>query len=268
LKFDVRKYGPWALVTGASAGIGEQFARHLAAAGMHLILVARRLERLQALKDELTASHGIKVEILAVDLSAPDAADRVVASVGDRDLGLIVSNAGDSLPKGKEFTADSRATLEGMFNLNARLPMLLLHGLLPRLKARGHGGVILTGSIEGEIPFPYSSTYPATKAFLHSLGQSLYGELKPAGVDVLVLAPGATATAALTRQGMNPAEMSNVMTPAEVSRQALEQLGRKPFFIAGRSNRIMIGLFRLLPRSWVIAIACKGARSMMEKVKH
>lgn len=268
MKFDVHKYGPWALVTGASAGIGEQFARHLAAAGINLILAARRLDRLQALRDELTAEHGIEVEILSADLSAPDAADRVVEAVGNRDLGLIVSNAGNSLPKGSEFSDDSRASVEAIFNLNTRLPMLLLHSLLPRLKARGCGGIILVGSVEGEIPMPYSSSYPATKAFLHSLGQCLHGELKPAGVDVLVLAPGATATDALTRQGMDPAGMSNVMMPAAVSGLALQQLGHKPFAVAGTSNRIMVGLMRLLPRSWVIAMTTKGMRSFRARNKH
>lgn len=264
MDFDARRYGPWALVTGASSGIGEQFARHLAAAGIHLVLVARRRECLQAIAAELTTRHGVEIDVLDEDLAAPDAADRVAAATAGRDIGLVVSNAGDSLRK-REFTADSRAALERMFDLNARFPLLLLHAMVPRLRARGRGGIVLTGSIEGEIPFPYSSAYPATKAFIHSLGQCLYGELAPAGVDVLVLAPGATATAALTRQGLDADEMSNVMTPMDVSGQALRQLGRRPLHVAGRSNRILVGLLRLMPRAWAIAIAAKGTLSMMRK---
>jgi len=191
---------------------------------MNLIIVARRLDRLQTLKAELSASHGIEVETLSLNLSDENATDRIVECVGDRDIGLIVSNAGNSLPKG-EFTADSRNVVEDIFNLNARLPTLLVHSLLPRLIRRGRWGIIFTGSVEGEVPLAYSSVYPATKAYLYSLGQCLYGELKSAGVDVLVLVPGATATDALTRQGLKPADLPNVMDPADVSALALEELG-------------------------------------------
>jgi short-subunit dehydrogenase len=133
------------------------------------------------------------------------------------------------------------------------------------LLARGRGGVILTGSIEGEAPFLYSAAYAGSKAFLHNFGLSLYGELKPAGVDLLVLAPGATATDALTRQGLTLQDVPGVMAPEEVSRQALAALGRKPMHIAGASNRMMVFLFRLLPRPWVIAITAKGTRDFMKK---
>ena len=139
------KYGPWALVTGASSGIGEQFARLLARSGVNLLLVARRGERLASLAQELRRRRRLEVEVVAADLAELDAVDRVVAAVGDRNLGLLVSNAGFGLKGG--FAGMERARLEAMFNVNARAPMLLAHALLPRLQARASGGIIFTGSV-------------------------------------------------------------------------------------------------------------------------
>src|SRR5262245_58764144 len=113
-------YGPWALVTGASSGIGGQFARQLAGRGLHVIVAARRADRLAALAGELSRKHGPQVEPCAVDLAEPSAVDRLVAAIGDRDLGLVVSNAGFGL-KGA-FSAARRDELESMLNVNARTP--------------------------------------------------------------------------------------------------------------------------------------------------
>lgn len=245
------KYGPWALVTGASSGIGEQFARLLARSGINLLLVARRAERLEALAKELRRRRGLEVELIVADLAEPDAVDRVVAAVGDRDLGLLVSNAGFGL-KG-DFAGTARARIEAMFNVNARAPMLLAHALLPRLRARGRGGIVFTGSVEGEAPYPFSAAYAATKAFVHSLGMGLHGELAGSGVDVLVLAPGATDTDAITLQGFKRELMPNLMAPAEVAKQALRQLGEAPLHVPGPENRKYVNMMRRMPREKLIA---------------
>ena len=149
----VEKYGPWALVTGASSGMGEQFARRLARAGFSLLMVARRAERLRVLEQELGRRRRIEVVGLAEDLADRAALDRIAAAAAARDVGLIVSNAGFGL-KGP-FERSDRAKVESMFDTNARAPLILLHTLLPGLLRRGKGGIILTGSIEGEAPFPW-----------------------------------------------------------------------------------------------------------------
>ncbi|MBV6416405.1 MAG: putative oxidoreductase [Steroidobacteraceae bacterium] len=245
------KYGPWALVTGASSGIGEQFARLLAKSGINLLLVARRSDRLENLARELSRRRRLEVQVFAADLADPDAVDRIVAAIGERDIGLLVSNAGFGLKGG--FTEAGRARVEAMFNVNARAPLMLAHALLPRLRARGRGGIIFTGSVEGEAPYPWSVAYSATKAFVHSLGMGLYGELAGTGVDVLVLAPGATDTEALTLQGFKPGMMPNLMPAAEVAKQALRQLGRTPLHVPGSENRRQVNAMRRMPREKLIA---------------
>jgi short-subunit dehydrogenase len=245
------RYGPWALVTGASSGIGEQFARLLARRGLDVIVAARRADRLAALANELSRKRGPRVEACAVDFADPAAVDRLVAAIGDRDVGLVVSNAGFGL-KGA-FNAARRDELESMLNVNARTPLLLLYALLPRLVARPKAGIILTGSQEGEAPFPWSAAYAATKAFVHSLGLGLYGELVGTGVDLLVLAPGATDTEAPLKQGFSKEALPPLMPPAEVARQALAKLGRTPFHVPGTDNRKFVALMKRMPREKLIA---------------
>ena len=240
------KYGPWALVTGASSGIGEQFARQLARAGFDLLLVARREDRLRDLRAELGQRRRHEVELVVADLADPGAVDQIVSAAAHRDLGLVVSNAGFGL-KGP-FESHDRARLEAMLNVNARAPLLLAYALLPRLRVRSTAGIIFTGSQEGEAPFPWSSAYAATKAFVHSLGMGLYGELAGTGVDVLVLAPGATDTEALGLQGFDAATLPGLMPPADVARQALRELGRTPLHIPGVDNRKFVAQMRRMPR--------------------
>ena len=180
--------------------------------------------------------------------------------------GLVVSKAGFGLKGG--FATHGAAQLDAMLNVNARAPLLLLHGLLPGLMRRAAAGIILTGSQEGEAPFPWSAAYAATKAFVHSLGLSLYGELQGTGVDVLVLAPGATDTEALVLQGFDAKKMPGVMTPAEVSRQALDRLGQTPLHVPGAMNRFYVRMFRLLPRRWTIAMAGKGMAMALKQAGH
>lgn len=257
------KYGPWALVTGASSGIGEQFARLLAKQGFNLLLVARRADRLHTLQTELLQQHGAKVEVIAEDLSDPTAIDRIVAALDGRDVGLLVSNAGFGL-KGA-LNQHDRATLESMLNVNTRAPLFLIHALLPKLRTRKSAGILLTGSQEGEAAFPWSSAYAGTKNFVHGFGLSLYGELQGTGVDVLVLAPGSTESEAHALQGISRDALFGVMTAQEVARQGLENIGRRPLHIPAWYNRLMVHLMRALPRRWAIMLAGNAMEKTMAK---
>ena len=184
------RYGPVALVTGASSGIGKAFAEALAAQGFDLVIVARRVERLEALAAQLTSEHAIRVKTCRIDLADPSAAQQMLDATAALDIGLVVSNAGFGL-KGEFAAGDARLMAE-MLMVNCNVPMQLAHGFIPRLRRRGKGGLIFTSSVEALIGLPYSTAYSATKALVNALGEGLWAELRADGIDVLTLCPGAT----------------------------------------------------------------------------
>src|SRR5690606_15173381 len=162
--------GRWALVTGASAGIGEAFARALAARGMHLVLSARREERLRALAEELRAAHGVRAETIAADLGAPGAAsDLWAAASAGREIHLLVNNAGFGA-QGR-FDLVPRERQAEMVRLNCVALLELAHHALGPMRERGEGGMINVASIASFQPVPEMATYAATKAFVLSLSQ-------------------------------------------------------------------------------------------------
>jgi uncharacterized protein len=257
------RYGPWALVTGASSGIGEQFAHALAARGLNLIVTARRAALLEALAADIRRRHSVGVDVLALDLSRQDFLPALTAACADKDIGLVVSNAGFGL-KGENHLQNS-AQLTAMLNVNCHAPMMIAWHFAPRLIERGRGGLLITSSMEGFVAFPYSAAYSATKAFSRWLGESLWVELRPYGVDVMVLAPGATDTETLTLQGFDKNQMTGVMNPADVVREALDGLGKRPVVLTGWMNRMFVGFLNLLPRRAAVLVAGKGMKMSMEQ---
>lgn len=259
-----QRYGASALVTGASSGIGEQFACALAARGFNLLLTARRQALLDALRERLVREYGVNVTCIPCDLCDPAQVDALIEQALAMEIGLVISNAGYGVPKGT-YLSSSVAALEAMYRANSLSPARIAHALLPGMIARRRGGFIFTGSIEGDAVFPWSAGYAASKAFLHSLVQALWYEVKDAGVDVLLLAPGSTDTEAPIKQGISREQLAGMMSPALVAEQALAKLGRRPHFTPGAHNRLLIGLLRMLPRKLAIAMAGAGMRRAMEK---
>lgn len=230
-----------ALVTGASAGLGEEFARQLAQRGTSLVLVARREERLRQLADELTAA-GVAVEVLAADLTDPGDVDRVVARLEDDDepVDLLVNNAGFGLYGAfVDLDAERQAA---MVELNVDAVTRLAHALAPRLVARGGGGIINLGSTASFQPDPYGAVYGATKAYVLSFSEALHEELAPHGVRVLALCPGFTRTefqeVASVDHGALPSRA--VMTAGPVVRAGLDAFTRgQAVCLPGVLNRLM-----------------------------
>ncbi len=245
-----QRYGEWALITGASAGIGTEFARALARDGMSCILTARRAERLQSLAAELQQAHGVATRVVAADLSAPGEVDRLAAAVADLDIGLLVNNAGHGIAG--RFAQQDPARLSAMIQLNCVAPAVLTSHLLPPMLARGRGAVIITGSVAGRQPVPFNGAYSATKAFDLLLGESLWAELQGTGVDVLVIEPGPTATEFQAVAGETPHEGE---PPEQVVAVALNALGRQPSVISGWSNWLQATGARLAPRSFTALMA-------------
>ena len=235
-------YGPIALVTGASSGIGLAFAEELAARGFDLVLVARRTDRLEALAQRLLSSCGVKTRVIGADLSNPDAPARLLEETEGSDIGLVVSNAGFNI-KGA-FESKDASAMAKMLTVNCHAPMQLAHGFIPRLKARGRGGLVFTASVEGLIGCPYSTAYSASKALVISLGEGLWGELQGTGVDVLTLCPGATESEAT----VNMPSAANLQSAADVARLTLDNLREGPTFVPHQHYRDMFEGLRTMPR--------------------
>ncbi len=247
------RYGEWALVTGASSGIGAEFARALARDGVSIVLTARRADRLERLAHELSARYRVEARTVACDLASEGGVRELLAKIADLEIAIVVNNAGVGYVG--RFQEQDPARLAAMVQLNCAAPVAITAALLPKLVARGRGALIYTGSVSGSQPLPLHALYSATKAFDNFLGESLWGELQGTGVDVLVLLPGSTET---EFQEAADERVHEGASPAEVVRDALEALGHQPSVISGWFNWIRANAgMRLLPRS-VLALAAKS----------
>ncbi len=253
------RYGPWALVAGASEGLGESFARLLAGRGLNLLLVARRAGPLEALAARLRAKHGVEVRTAALDLAAPDLAGRAAALVDGLDLGLLVYNAAASAI-GPFLDAPLEAHLR-VVEVNCRGPVVLCYLLGARLAARGRGGILLMASLAGGQGTAYVASYAASKAFDLVLAEGLWVELAERGVDVLACRAGPVRTPAYLAS--KPKRSVPIMEPDAVAERALRRLGHGPVTIPGALNRITAFLFgRVLTRRASVRLMGRATRGL------
>lgn len=253
-------YGPWALVAGASSGLGAEFATQLAAAGLHVILVARRADALEELAKTLRRAHGVEVRTASIDLAAPDLQLRVRAAAEGLEVGLVVYNAAYSCIG--PFLGQSLEDKLRILDVNCRGPIILAHELGAAMAARRRGGIILMSSMAGLQGAPMLATYGATKAFDRVLAEGLWEELHAEGVDVIACCAGATRTPAYeaSRPVGDPAM---IMESGPVVKETLAALGRTPSFLPGMANRAAGFLMeRLFPRSAAIRTMGKATRKM------
>ncbi|MDJ0608002.1 MAG: SDR family oxidoreductase [Kiloniellales bacterium] len=251
-----------ALITGASSGIGAALARSLASRGMDLVLVARRESRLQALAEEVSRTHSVRTHLVVQDLFDPEAPRAIRASAEGAGLqvGLLVNNAGfTTYGAFHEAEHDSQGRIIG---LHCGVPVALTEAFLPGMVARRRGGVIFVASMAGFQPTPYMATYGASKAFLLSLSEALWAELRPQGIDVLALCPGYVATEFHDLAGTQDLPSPQALSAEAIAERALQALGRHPSLVPGLLNALVAGSVRFLPRRWVAAMA---ARSLAPK---
>lgn len=232
------KYGPWALITGASEGTGAAFAHRLVEAGIKVILVARREGPLAALAEEIRAKGGECVTA-SVDLSAPDAAERIVAAAGTREVGLLITNAGADT-NGAMFLDRDLAAWNALVTMNVNTTMALAHHFGRAMRERKRGGMILVGSGACYGGLSGISAYCASKAFVLAFAEGLWAELRHHNVDVLNLIMGRTDTPAhrkiLEDSGQPiPADMA---TSDEVAEVGLAQLPHGPLYNWGQPNDV------------------------------
>jgi short-subunit dehydrogenase len=225
------KYGPWAVIAGASEGTGAEYARQLAATGIHCLLVARRTEPLEKIARELTSQYKVQARVLSVDLSAADAAQRMKEASAGLDVGLYVSNAGaDST--GLHFLDVPLERSHRLINMNVRTVIDAVYAFAPSMKARGRGGILLMSSGAALGGQPRLAMYSGTKAFELNFGESLWIELRKFGVDVLTVAAPAMDTPvlreALAARNLKP---QGVYDPKDVVKIALQYLPAGPSYV-------------------------------------
>jgi short-subunit dehydrogenase len=237
------RYGPWALVTGASAGIGAEFARQLATMGLNLVLVARRKQRLDELAQQLESQCKIQVRPLTVDLSQPGFLPLILAQTESLDVGLLVNNAGFGIA-GNFLEHDLEKEL-ALLDVNCRAPLLLTHAFGRRMAQRQRGGIIFVSSVSAFLATPYEASYAASKVYELFLAESLGYEFKKDHVDVLALCPGSTDTEFHEIAG-SPAVAAMAVKP--VVELALKKLGKKPVAIPGWHNRLLVYTLKFTPR--------------------
>ena len=255
------RYGAWALIAGASEGLGAAFARALAGRGVNLVLVARRKAPLDALADEVRGASGVETRCYEGDLASTAFLDKLVAECAGLDLGVVVCNAAQA-PIGDFVTRDV-GDLNRVVDVNVRAPLLLLRGLLPGMVARKRGAVIVMTSFTGHLGTPRIAAYAASKAFLRVLGESLWYELRPHGIDAIACSCGAVRT-----PGYNSAagkDAPGTLDPDRVVKQALWALGGGPVVMPGLINRLStIIMSRFLPKRVAIAILARSTRSLAQ----
>ncbi|MFO0681897.1 MAG: SDR family NAD(P)-dependent oxidoreductase [Sandaracinus sp.] len=253
------RYGPWALVAGASEGLGEAFARELAGRGLSLVLLARRGDRLEALASELGPKHGIHVRPVALDLAAPDLETALDAAIGGREIGLAVYNAAYA-PIGP-FVDRALDELLRIVDVNVRGPLVLARKVAPAMLARGRGGIVLMSSLAGFQGAPNIATYAATKAFTTVLAEGLWSELGPRGVDVLASAAGAIRTPGYQKSAKGDAP--GTLDAKVVAAQTLDALGSTPSFVPGATNKLArFFLGRVLSRRAAIGVMAQSTKEL------
>lgn len=254
------------LITGASGGIGEEFARQLACEGNNLFLVARSQSKLKELCDELKAKHKIEADFFAVDLIEVDADKKLFDETSRRgiEIDFLINNAGFG-SMGYFDELDLNTELK-MIDLNVRVLTALTHRYLQPMVERKSGAILNVASTAGFQPVPFMATYAATKAFVLSFSESLWEEYRPHGIKVMAFCPGGTQTNFFEASKMERPIMRTVQTPEEVVKVALNGLKRgRSHIISGWINYLTTESQRFVPRSLSLKVVGKALRSRFEK---
>ena len=252
--------GQTALVTGASTGIGAVFAEQLAARGANLILVARSVDKLQALGTRIVAAHGVRVDVLPMDLAQPGAGQDLVGRVAalGRTVDVLVNNAGFAT-HGDVRHADPARLLDQV-QVNCAAVVDLTTRFLPAMTARRSGAIINVASTAAFQPVSHMAVYAATKAFVLSFTEALWGETRPSGVKAIAICPGSTDTPFFDIAG-EEASFGKQRTPQQVVATTLRGLEQgRPSIVDGGMNAMLASFQRFLPHRAVLSIAERSVR--------
>ncbi|GAB2523024.1 SDR family NAD(P)-dependent oxidoreductase [Spirosoma aerophilum] len=238
-----KNYGPWAVVTGATSGIGLELATQLAGAGFSLILNARSAADLPQLAAQFQTQYGIEVRTVAADIADPTTIQRLLDVTADLPVGLLIASAGfgTSGPLINGTLTDELA----MVRVNCESLLAVTYHFAKRFSGQGRGGIVLLSSLVAFQGVPYSANYAATKAYVQSLAEGLARELRPRGVSVLAAAPGPVMSGFGARANMR---MNMALTPQQVGIPILEALGRQTTVLPGFLTKLLTYSLRMVPR--------------------
>lgn len=244
-------YGPWAVITGASSGIGAEFARQIAGSGLNVVLVARRRDRLEALASSIEDMCRVEVRVAPVDLTSRDFVQTLQPALEGIEVGLVVNCAGFGTTG--SFLDTDRSVQESMIHLNCRAPLILTHEVAQGMRDRGRGGVIFVSSVNGFCAAPGMANYNATKGYDLLFAEGLAAELSPLGIDVQALCPGGTYTefqevAGIDARRLGPFRGLVFASAASVVKTSLRTLGRRVTVVPGVFNKANVWMMRFLPR--------------------
>lgn len=263
------RYGPWALVLGASEGVGSAFVEALAAQGLNVVLVSRRQEALDQAAEKVRADYGVETRVIALDLSLANAMQGLRAALGNLEVGFVVNCAGGDTGNDHFLDRDLDAD-EAMLFRNCTLLMRVCHHFGAQMAARGRGGIVNMSSGAAVAGTPGLATYAGTKAFDLLFTEALWGELKPKGVDVICLMLADTDTSTLRRQMLLRGKLSSLeqapkgATPAHVvAQEALRYLGKGPTRVVSRKLRIGSRVMGFLGRNRAVALMTVAANKIM-----
>lgn len=246
------KYGRWAVVTGASSGIGRAMATELAAKGLNLVLVARRQAELEQVAQDLSVRYAVETRVLAADLASVATMTQIESATKDLDVGLLVATAG--FGTAGDFANAKLDDELAMLDVNCRAVMQQSLHFGKRFAQRGRGGLILFGSLVGYQGTPHAAHYAATKAYVQTLAEALHVELAPKGVDVLSSAPGPVKSGFGARADM---KMGAAEKPETISRATLNALGKKMTVTPGALSKFLTWSLMTAPRGLRVRIMGK-----------
>lgn len=254
------KYGTWALVTGATSGIGEAISKELAMKGMNIVLVARKKEDIEIKSSGLKKEYQIDTRIISADLATDEGIEKLKAETADLPVGILVIAAG--LEVNGAFEKNNIQKELKVVQINVSTTLQLTHHFSGKMVKAGKGGIILVASLSGHMPNPYFANYAGTKAYVLNFGASLYGELKPKGVDVTVLSPGLTKTSMTSDNGVDWSKTPmQAMSPEKVAQTAVKSLGKKLVAVPGMKNKMMAAMAKFSP----LKMQAKMNTKMMKK---
>lgn len=257
IQSSISQYGSWAIVTGASSGIGKALAIHIAGCGVNVVLNARSEDTLQRFAADLEKTFGVKCIVVASDLSIEKGIKALTDATQDLDIGLMVASAG--FGTSGSFVHSSIKDEHDMLKVNCEALLLLTHAYANKFIHRKKGGIILLSSIISFQGAPYATHYAATKAYVQTLAEGLYHELRPKGVDVLAAAPGPVHTGFAARAKM---QMDLALRPEDIALPILKALGKQSTVIPGGLSKLLAYSISIVPRSWQVKIM----RMVMKKM--